>query len=353
MTFSELQQQRSLLLLECVSGSHAYGLSLPTSDTDLKGVFVLPRSSFYGLEYTEQVSNESNDEVYYELKRFIDLLSKNNPNILELLNTPADSVRHRHPLMELIKPELFLSKLCEQTFAGYAQTQIRKARGLNKKILRPFEKERKSILDFCYVAQGQGTVPVQEWLYARHWMQEHCGLTALPHFRDGYALFYDANEPGMRGIASGHTAQDVSLSSIPKGLEPVAVMHFNKDGYSVYCREYKEYWDWVGKRNEERYENTLSHGKNYDAKNMMHTFRLLHMALEIATEGVVNVRRTDREFLLSIRRGEFEYDDLLKRADDKLLEIEAAYKTCSLPEAPDVQVAETILVEMRERFYAS
>lgn len=353
MDYETLKASPRLVLLECLSGSHAYGLQLPASDVDIKGVFALPKREFFGLSYTEQVSNATNDEVYYELKRFVDLLCRNNPNILELLNTPADCVRTRHPLMDKLKPELFLSKLCEQSFAGYAQTQIKKARGLNKKILKPFAEARKSILDFCYVAEGQGAVPLGEWLAQRNWKQEDCGLAAIAHFRDAYALFHSSNNSPdaaqLNGIASGPQAQDVSLSSVPKGWSPAGVMHFNKDGYSVYCREYKEYWDWVEKRNEERYANTLSHGKNYDAKNMMHTFRLLHMALEIAQEGKVNVRRPDREFLLSIRRGEFEYDELLKRADEKLEEIKTAFAKSELPEQPDVARAEELLIEIREQ----
>jgi hypothetical protein len=35
-------------------------------------------------------------------------------------------------------------------------------------------------------------------------------------------------------------------------------------------------------QNEEHYENTINHGKNYDSNNMMHVFLLLHMAEEIA-----------------------------------------------------------------------
>ena len=81
------------------------------------------------------------------------------------------------------------------------------------------------------------------------------------------------------------------------------MLYFNKDGYSVYCKKYKEYWEWVGKRNEARYNTTMSHGKNYDSKNMMHVFRLLLMAKEIAEEGKINVYRNDREFLLSIKEG--------------------------------------------------
>jgi hypothetical protein len=352
MTLHEIETNGSLLL-NCISGSRAYGLNTATSDTDYKGVFVLSKSAFYGLEYTEQVSNESNDIIYYELKRFIDLLTKNNPNILELLATPADCVIHKDPIMELVKPELFLSKLCKHTFAGYAQSQIKKARGLNKKIVNPVEKERKSILDFCYVVHGQGAVSVLSWLNKKGWKQEDCGLVNVPHMHDVYALFHNSqlSEGYLKGITSGPDANDISLSSLPKGIDSLATMSFNKDGYSKYCKDYKAYWDWVEKRNEIRYENTIDHGKNYDAKNMMHTFRLLNMAEEIATEGIVNVRRTDREFLLKIRSGTFSYEELVELANEKVHNIDALYEKSSLQEEPDLRVAEQLLIGLREELY--
>jgi hypothetical protein len=34
----------------------------------------------------------------------------------------------------------------------------------------------------------------------------------------------------------------------------------------------------------------VQHGKNYDAKNMLHVFRLLQMAEEIALTGTIQVR---------------------------------------------------------------
>ena len=356
MTFSQLIQQPQHLLLKCISGSKAYNLNIATSDTDIKGIFVLPKQELYGLTFAGQLSNETNDEVFFEIKRFIDLLTKNNPNILELLSTPPECILFRHPLMHLIKPEDFLSKLCFDTFAGYAKTQIKKARGLNKKINKPLEKERKTVLDFCYVLTGNTSIPLPRWLNENSIEQEVCGLVNLPHFRDGYLLYTQSQittGEKLKGIISGIQANDVQLSSIPKGIGPAAVMHFNKDGYSVYCREYNEYWQWVNKRNEARYQNTLTHGKNYDAKNMMHTFRLLNMAEEIAVEQKVNVHRTDRDFLLRIRAGEFEYEDLIKMAEEKMTNIEIAYRKSDLPEAPDVQKAEALLVQIRESFYTT
>ncbi len=319
MTLQQLHNDSSLLLLKCIGGSQSYGLALPHSDTDIKGIYILPQKEFYGLTFTDQVNNETNDEVYFEIKKFIDLLSKNNPNILELLNTPEDCILHKHPVMNQVKAEMFLSRLCNHSFAGYAYAQIKKARGLNKKILNPIDKQRKSILDFCYVVYGQGSIPLQRWLEIRQYNQKDCGLVRIDHMRDVYAIFHASQFQEaiqLQGISSGEDANDVSLSSVPKGIEPLSVLSFNRDGYSVYCREYKEYWDWVNKRNEERYSNTISHGKNYDSKNMMHVFRLLNMAEEIARYKQVNVRRKEREWLLRVRAGEFLYEDLLKQAEE-------------------------------------
>ena len=353
MTFEQLTDEPRHLLLKCVSGSRAYNLSLPSSDTDIKGIFVLPQKELYGLSHTDQVSNASHDEVFFEIGRFIDLLCKNNPNILELLSTPEDCVLYRHPLISLIRAEDFLSKLCLDSFAGYAKTQIKKAIGVNKKINRVFEKDRKSVLDFCYVVENKGTVPMSKWLGAHGLLQENCGLVVLSHFRDAYLLYHQLpkGDDRLAGILGDTSANDVRLSSVPTGLAPMGVMHFNKDAYSVYCREYREYWKWVDGRNDERYHNTLAHGQGYDAKNMMHTFRLLTMAEEIARYRRVIVHRSDREFLLRIRAGEFSIEDLMGMVGEKMSIIEDLYSRADLPDEPDAGMAERLLVQIREEFY--
>ena len=252
MTIQNLKSN-NLILFEVISGSKSFGLNTPTSDTDIKGVYYLPKEQFYGLSYIPQISNETNDEVYYEIGRFIELLLKNNPNILEILATPTDCILYKHPLMDRLKLEDFLSKLCKDSFAGYAMTQIKKARGLKKKIVNPMEKERKSLLDFCYVLQGYNSVVLSQWLETKGLLQEHCGLINIPNSKGMFALFYDEmGALGYRGIVKNELSNEVSLSSIPKGEKEIAYLSCNQDGYSKYCKEYKEYWDWIEKRNEER-----------------------------------------------------------------------------------------------------
>jgi len=351
MTINDIKEKK-LLLFECISGSKAYGLNTVQSDTDMRGVYYLPKAQFYGLEYIPQINNETSDEVYYELGRFVELLIRNNPNILELLASPEDCILYKHPIMNRLSLDLFLSKLCKETFAGYALTQIKKARGYKKKIVNPVDPERKIVLDFCFILQGYQSIPLREWLVKNNYVQERCGLTSIPHSKGLYALFYDAaNQHGYRGVISTELANEVSLSSIPKGENESAYLFFNLEGYSSYCKEYREYREWVEKRNETRYQDNAEHGKGYDAKNMMHTIRLLQVAEEILREGKLNVKRSNREELLSIKTGQFQYDDLLVMADSLMQRIETAYKKSTLPALPDKSRNESILVQMREELY--
>ena len=345
---------RNLVLLEAVSGSRAYGLATEESDTDIKGVFFLPRDLFYGLGYVAQVNDEGNNTVFYELGRFVELLLASNPNTLELLATPEDCLLFRHPLMASLRCEWFVSRACRQSFAGYAYGQIRKARGLNKKIVNPVAPEKKSVLDFCRVIEGMGSVAVDKWLSARQMRQENVGLAAVAHTRNVYALFYDAEgSKHYRGIVQKAHANGVCTSRIVEGDVPLAGLYFNQDGYSCYCREYGAYQQWLAERNEARYAATLRHAQGYDAKNMMHTFRLLEMAHDVACFGEVRVRRDNREELLVIKRGEFAYEDLLMRAEALMQRVDSAFAESSLPEDVHREAALAALVAMREVLYAS
>jgi acetone carboxylase gamma subunit len=351
MTIQDLRDQK-LILFECITGSKAYGLALPHSDTDIKGVFILPKENYYALDYIPQVNDATNDTVFYELGRFIELLSKNNPNLLEMLNVAEEHIIYKHPIFDQIKPELFLSQEAAETFVNYARSQIKKARGLNKKIVNPVEPERKTVLNFCYITHGQGSIPLLKWLEIKGYKAENCGLVNIAHIKDLYALFYDAKgDLGYKGIISQAESNQVLLSSIPKEEEPIAYLHFSKDSYAQHCKEYRQYWEWVDQRNEERYQNTLSHGKSYDSKNMMHTFRLLGMAEDLLSTGKIIVQRPNREELLAIRAGKFEYEELLELAEDKIEAILKMKNASVLPQKPDLKKIEQLLVELRMELY--
>jgi predicted nucleotidyltransferase len=345
----ERVRRKDVLLFETVAGSRAYGTDLELSDEDLRGVFVASNGMLGGLDGIEQVSDERGDLVYYELGRLVELLLRNNPNALELIAMPEDCVRFRHPLYERLKPSMFLSKLCEKTYGEYAMGQIRKARGLNKKIVNPQPEKRHPMLAFCHVPEGQGSVPLLDWLAGRGIDPKHCGVTAVRNAADLFAI-YQNEAGGYRGLVSPKDPDALVYSSVPKEARPVCWMNFNEDAFKAHCKAHREYWQWVGQRNEERFATNAGHGRGYDSKNLMHTIRLLEMAGEIAREGVLRIRRPNRDFLLKVRAGSFAYDELVARAEELHAGLETAFANSGLPAAPDRDLVNALLVEMRDEF---
>ena len=85
----------------------------------------------------------------------------------------------------------------------------------------------------------------------------------------------------------------------------------------------------------------------------MHVFRLLLMAKEIAIEKKVNVFRTDREFLLDIKQGKFEYDELVMKAEILKNELPELYANSELLEEPEIDKINGVLVQIREQVYSN
>lgn len=336
-------------IFKALVGSHSHGTATDTSDFDYKSVFMQPESDILGFRYKEQI-DINKDEVMYEVRRCVQLLMSANPTILELLWTPLDCIIQSSPEFQLILNErdMFLTKKCLNSFGGFAVAQIKKARGLDKKMnWEQAEVGKKTIFDFAHVHDNGKTRPVLDFLEHEGALIERVGLVNLANMKDAYAVYYDwKNEGWARGLAS-ENGQQFHLSSVPKGNTPVTVMWWNRDGYSTSCRKYKEYQDWLKNRNTQRYVDNTGHGQQIDGKNMMHCVRLLSMAKEIATEGVVNVRRPDREYLLSIRRGEVNLTGILTQAEETLAELDELFAKSSLPDDANWDDAHNLLINVR------
>ena len=158
-------------------------------------------------------------------------------------------------------------------------------------------------------------------------------------------------EDGVQYIVNDINKSDtVRCSSIPKNVEPICMMTYNKDGFTQHCNKYHQYQEWLQKRNQVRYESNLGH--NYDSKNVMHCFRLLNMGLEIAKTGKVQINRTgiDADFLLDIRNHKYEYDYLIDQLEAKKAELDEAVANSTLPEAIDVSKVNQILLDIRYKY---
>lgn len=395
-----------------IVGSTSYGLDLEKSDIDVKGIFIQDLESILGelrlgqanpLKYKNQIGNGETDSngkikqdiVFYEFGRFIELVQNNNPNILELLSTQKECIIYQDPIwkdiLKDIKKANVLTKKCYYTFHNYASQQIKKATGLNKKINNPIDKVRKTPIDFCNVIfDDNSTMNLQSYLDKNQFDQRMCGLVKIPHAKDLYGLYYDIESSksfskyidenireehrttkreagstmglGYKGIIKENLDEaievisDIRLSSVPKEEKLLVYLSYNKDGYLRYCKDYTAYWGdagWVNMRSDERYNDNIKSGQNYDSKNLSHCLRLLYMANEIALgKGVINKRSDDQiKELLQVKKGVWSYEDIMSECSRLTDGLEEMYKNSTLPEEIDFKILSDIVLKHRVQIY--
>ena len=353
MSIEELKE-RGWNIMEAVVGSQSFGLATETSDTDVRGVYVLPLAERLSFSPDMRVADEKNNTEYWELSNFLKFLQQGNPNALEFLNSPEHCILKGKELFDSIPKDIWVTTRVLQSYQEYAKTQLSRAYGLNKKINNPWPEKAPQVLDYCYVyGQGIPCQPFKKYLESLSDItkkdQKLYGLAKIDHCKNTYALYHqdpgegyllkEDGEPCMRPehtwrwaygvVANEEKACDIQLAKhIPKGIEPVGYLTFNPDAFSRDCKEHTHYWNWVKKeRNEVRYAETEKHGNGYDAKNTMHCIRLLLTAKNIALTGKVKVDCSDnRDYLLSIKKGTYSYEEMMGLSDSLVKEVEECFK---------------------------
>ncbi len=274
-------------IFTCRAGSHVYGLNTATSDDDTRGVFVGSPSNVCGLFPVEHVEYHG-DYMVYELRKFVSLAKDCNPNIIELLYIHPDDV-------------LFSTALWER---------LRESRDLF------LTKRAKHTFSGYAIAQLKK-------------IRSHKAWVVNPQPKDAPLPAKFVKRKFIEGLGQA----DV----------------FDQLAYDTALKQWKQYHEWKENRNPVRAQ--MEEQSGYDLKHAMHLIRLLLMGREILRgEGVV-VKRPDRDYLLSVRNGAFEYDEIVACSDNLVAELETLYDDAPLPEAPDVEKIDALLVSIYRDFW--
>ena len=353
------------VLLAFVRGSYMYGTNTDKSDVDITFIYKQPTNEILKGNYIEQLNIGGNDIVGYEIQRYIQLLSQNNPNILESLDIPDDCLIYKDESMDIFNQRDWISKLTEKTILGYANSQIKKATGLNKNMNNPQPVTRKSILEFCYVISKDKSIPFKEWFvefekaYSKRYNNQkildlnNWGLVKVPNGKGLYAAFIDDGRNNFRGLLGDDNSTQFRLSAIPKEVaqtqEPVLI-YYNLDGFETHVKSHTLYWKWVNERNEERFNMNQEAGQGVDLKNMMHLFRLLEMCENISVGKGLKVRSDNVEYLIDIRKGKYDYQNLLEESEKKFEIIKSNFESVDLPEEIDIEKSKDLLLYFRKNY---
>ena len=119
--------ERNMDILKAVVGSVAHGLNTPESDIDYAGVFATSTSELLSIDHIPDERRrvgETEDNVEYEIGKFLHLAVKSNLTILEVFMSPIEYVHPRYgwALLDLF-PYVWSSKGVKSAAFGYSRDQ--------------------------------------------------------------------------------------------------------------------------------------------------------------------------------------------------------------------------------------
>jgi len=169
-------------------------------------------------------------------------------------------------------------------------------------------------------------------------------LHRLDGFRDCYKLYLGNGNQKLE-------SNEPTTSKIDKVEQDKwdAILYWNREAYSTHCKEYREYRNWLINRNEDRVATNKSHGQKFDSKNILHLVRLIMTAEEIPTQHTINVDRSkEREYLLSIKRGELELKDIIEEWGQRAVNLKLLYDNSNLKNEVNLETVKQLELKIRK-----
>lgn len=106
-----------------IGGSHAYGLATKDSDVDLRGFAPNSLQNLLLMSDFEQIEDKRTDTVVYSTDKWIRLLLKNNPAILESFGVQDNLILIDSPFAEKLRQNMdkIISREMAASFGGFAR----------------------------------------------------------------------------------------------------------------------------------------------------------------------------------------------------------------------------------------
>lgn len=304
--FRENPRIKDRLHLLCLSGSHAYGTTRPTSDIDIRGIVSLDKKYASGaFEDWETLRFSATDTSIDSYKKAFRLIQKGNPDVLALVGQEEDDYLYLSRLgRQLVRnhSELLGSVNIYNSFIGYSNAQLRR---LELGELNRLEHENKLVdtIKLNVLNNAIKNMPVK---YA---CLNDKSVSAEFEIVDNNVILKHLNYSNINIDNAFDTMRDLKNISSSFGTK--------------------------GKRNTKKTDFQLN-------KHCMHTVRGILMGIETLKTGVVKTyRKNDLPILLPILEGKYMNSDGTMNSSfydivDKLQkEADYAFKHSVLPNMPD------------------
>jgi hypothetical protein len=296
------------LVLSATVGSRAWGVEEEGSDTDVRGAFVLPFSWVGGLSAPpETLLSSDGSTTYWEAGKLVRQALRADPNTLELLFVDGVEVRDEMGQWMLEARDAFVSRQIYGSFGRYAVSQLKKLEQMAR-LLR----HRARISDWLREDPSL-TLDQLAARLAQEIASPDPVARAREYIKQLYRSLYDQRLISRNEVSALREITSIE-AELPRELRP---------------------------------------------KNAYNLLRLIDSAITWLRTGKPSLRAEGelRAQLLSVKRGEVALDEVLRRAEARVPELEEARLQSPLPPDPDVARADhllrRILQETARRFVAA
>jgi len=292
------------IIVKMKFGSHLYGTNTPQSDTDYKGVYLPSLREVYTGKYKEHISYNTNtgsdeknskediDYEVYSLHYFLELACAGKTVAIDMIHAPKEMILISSPIWEAIQAnriKIYSKNL--KAFVGYARTQAAKY-GIKGSRLN----QAARVIEFLS-SQNQKLRINEIWDILPE--GEHISKSV-----DVMGVnIYQVCGKKFQGTANiGHCLP--SLHKYHKEYGARAVMASNNEGI-----------DW---------------------KAVSHALRAAFQVKEMLTTHDLIFPLKDREYLLQVKQGKFDFKkEVGPRLDKEIEELEILAVSSDLPEKAD------------------
>jgi hypothetical protein len=299
------------VVLRVITGSVSQGTNLEGSDVDIKACVRLPNKDLLILSDPWETELFTQPDIeYHSLRKLINLLTKQNPTALELLNVEDRFVLYQNDIGLALRENrhLFISKKCYESYCGYAREQFIR---IKKALDRTTDEDLCSYLKFVLERM-------------------------IKNFDSKYSVAILNGIELVDVVISEETGTPVMKFNVDlKGIDIQKVHGMFSELHATY-KNYKN----VGWSDKTTSEKTLW-------KHASHLVRLLLTCKKLLQTGLVHVLLEEHiPLLLSIKQGEMSWDDVFSLVDRLNLELKEAYIVSTLPECVDREAIESLYTKL-------
>ena len=295
-------------MIVAYGGSYAYGLQLPDSDVDIRGIAYNSPEEILGMKPDfEQYRDGTSDVCIYSFHKMMRLLTQCNPNTIEILGLRPTELLYCDEMGKLIidNKNLFLSKKAIGTFGNYAEAQLNRLinkSGRTKKEVA--ENEARSI------------------------------AKASAHISKRYGIeLVDSVDKNGEVLINFKTGHHIPIGDFCSAVSEI--MQINND--------YKDI-----------HRNTAAIKHEKLAKHMCHLVRLYLMAENILLDHeIITYREKNHDLLMDIKKGKYLMEDQ-KTPTPEFMELVSDLKRqfaewsskTTLPDEPDKEAINKLAMQI-------